>query len=137
MNTVSTKWVNDLAFDSHIDGHVLRIDDNPSPGEGSGPGPKKLLLSALAGCTGMDVVSLLQKMRVSFTGLELDTEADLTEEHPKMYSEIRLTYRVFGQELDRGKVEKAIKLSNEKYCGVSAMLAKNSPILIKIEYVES
>lgn len=132
-----TSWVEKLAFDNQIDQHSFRIDGNGPTPEGTGPSPKKMLLTSLAACTGIDIVSMLEKMRVPITGLELDTEADLTEEHPKVFSEIRLTYRVFGENIDRAKVEKAVQLSKDKYCGVSAMLEKNSPIKIEIEYVEA
>ncbi|MBL4710883.1 MAG: OsmC family protein [Flavobacteriales bacterium] len=136
IHEVNTSWKNKMAFDSQIDNHTIRIDTGGEVGDDSGPSPKKMLLASLAGCTGMDVVSLLKKMRIPFTGLEMDIDADLTDEHPKVYSEIRLIYRIFGKGLDHDKVKKAIDLSQEKYCGVSAMLKKNSPILYSIEYVE-
>lgn len=133
---VKTSWTGKMSFDSVIDNHTLHIDTKAPLGEDGGPSPKKLLLSSLAGCTGMDVVALLNKMRVPFTGLEMDIEADLTDEHPKVYSHIRLVYKVFGKDLNREKVEKAVRLSQEKYCGVSEMLRKNSPIDYAIEYIE-
>ncbi|MFT5386092.1 MAG: putative redox protein [Saprospiraceae bacterium] len=136
MHSVKTNWKNKMAFDSQIDKHTVRIDTGGELGDDSGPSPKKLLLASLAGCTGMDVVSLLKKMRVTITGFEIDIEADLTEEHPKVYSEIRLVYRFFGTDLNKEKVEKSVRLSQEKYCGVSAMLRKNSPINYRIEYIE-
>ncbi len=134
MHTVKTSWVNKMAFDNQIDNHVLRTDAPKVMGDDSGPSPKKLLLASLAACTGIDVVSLLEKMKVPFEGLAMDVEADLTTEHPKVYSEIRLTYRFFGKDLNQNKIEKAIKLSQDKYCGVSAMLKKNCPIVYTIEY---
>jgi len=76
-------------------------------------------------------------MRVNFLNFEIDIHADLTTEHPKVYSEIRIIYRIFGNHLDKNKIKKAIDLSQEKYCGVSAMLKKNSPINYSIEYVET
>ena len=82
----------------------------------------------------MDVVSLLKKMRVDYTSFEIDIEADLTEEHPIVFSEIRIRYLIAGKNLDHTKVEKAVNLSQERYCGVSAMLKKNSPINYSIEY---
>jgi len=135
MHNVTTKWAGKMAFDSEIDNHTLRIDTGGVLGDDTGPSPKKLLLASLAGCTGMDVVSLLKKMRVHITGFDMDIEADLTEEHPIVYSEIRLVYRFQGFNLDKAKVEKAVKLSQERYCGVSEMLRKNSPIHYRIEYV--
>lgn len=134
--SVKTTWKDKMAFDSQVDNHTLKIDTSAPLGDGSGPSPKKLVLAGLAGCTGMDVVSLLNKMRVPFTDFEMDIDADLTEEHPKVFSEIRMVYRIFGKKLDKGKVQKAIDLSQDKYCGVSAMLKKNSPIIYSIEYIE-
>ena len=136
MHSVKTKWVNKMAFDSQVDNHTIRIDTSGLLGNDTGPSPKKLLLSSLAGCTGMDVVSLLKKMRVTISGFEMDIDADLTEEHPKVYSEIRLVYRFYGVDLNKEKIEKAVRLSQEKYCGVSEMLRKNSPLNYSIEYVE-
>ncbi len=131
MNTV---WKEKMAFDSQLGNHTVRMDTTPEMGDDSGPSPKQLVLAGLAGCTGMDVVSLLKKMRVNYTGFEIDIEADLTEEHPIVFSEIRMKYLVFGKDIDHSKVEKAINLSQERYCGVSAMLKKNSPINYSIEY---
>ena len=136
-HNIKTIWKNNMAFDSQIDNHNIRIDAGGNSGDDTGPSPKKLLLASLAGCTGMDVVSLLKKMRVNFLNFEIDIHADLTTEHPKVYSEIRIIYRLFGDHLDKNKVKKAIDLSQEKYCGVSAMLKKNSPIKYSIEYVET
>ena len=137
MHSVKTVWKDKMAFDSHIDSHTLRIDTGGELGDDTGPSPKKLLLASLAGCTGMDVVSLLKKMRVDITGFEMDIDADLTEEHPIVYSEMRLVYRFYGTGLDKAKVEKAVKLSQERYCGVSEMLRKNNPINYSIEYIEA
>lgn len=112
------------------------MDTTPELGDDSGPSPKQLVLAGLAGCTGMDAVSLLRKMRVDFKGFEINIEADLTEEHPIVFSEIRISYLIFGKDLNKDKVKKAIDLSQEKYCGVSAMLRKNSPINFTISYAD-
>lgn len=118
-----------MAFDSQVNGaHTLRIDSPMDGSAPSGPGPKALLLTALSGCTGMDVVALLRKMRVEFTRLEVNAEAELTEEHPKVYREILLTYRVAGPDISEEKVCKAIEMSQDRYCGVSAMLRAHCPI---------
>lgn len=134
---VKTTWKENMAFESQLDNHTIRMDTTPPLGDDSGASPKKMLLASLAGCTGIDVSSLLQKMRVPFTHFEMDVEADLTDEHPKVYSEIRITYKVSGPKIDRQKVLKAINLSKEKYCGVSAMLEKNCPIKYNIEITEA
>ena len=131
---VNTVWKEKMAFESQLGNHSVRMDTTPEMGDDSGPSPKQLVLAGLAGCTGMDVVSLLKKMRVDYTGFEIDIEADLTEEHPIVFSEIRMKYLVSGKDIDHSKVEKAINLSQDRYCGVSAMLKKNSPITYSIEY---
>jgi putative redox protein len=136
---VKTDWVGRLAFDSHIKDQQVRIDTREPQGFGSGPNPKPLMLSALAGCTGMDVVALLQKMRVEIDSLSMDIEADLTEEHPQVYEHIRMVYYVKGPELaaKKDKVEKAISLSQERYCGVTAMMKKICPIDFRVEIENS
>ncbi|MFN4082300.1 MAG: OsmC family protein [Bacteroidia bacterium] len=116
-------FVNDYEFSISGDANI------------AGARPKPLLLASLAGCTGIDVVSLLAKMRVQYSDFSLDVSADLTEEHPKVYSVIYLTYNIKVNDSDKDKVEKAVKLSEEKYCGVSAMLIKNCPIHVKINYL--
>ncbi len=94
----------------------------------SGASPKGLLLSGLGGCTGIDVVAILEKMRVPLEGFEVQASADLTEEHPKVFKSIQLRYVFRGRNLPMDKLEKAVILSMDRYCGVSAMLAKAAPI---------
>ena len=132
---INTVWKDKMAFNSQLGNHMVRMDTTPEMGDDTGPSPKQLVLAGLAGCTGMDVVSLLKKMRVEFTGFEIDIETELTEEHPKVFSEITMVYRVFGKDLDEKKVEKAITLSQDRYCGVSAMLKKNSAVNYRIEFI--
>ena len=127
MKTTST-WKQKHEFDSKQDHNTIQLDGNT----GNGFSPKALLLSGLAGCSGIDVVDILEKMRVPFSGLVIDAEADQTEEHPRVFKDIRLTYRVKTDPANEDKVKKAVDLSLEKYCGVSAMLKKNSPIQYKI-----
>jgi putative redox protein len=133
----TTKWVDALAFDATADtGHTVRIDTSVEGGGlGSGMNPKKMVLGALSACSGMDVVDMLKKMRVPFTKLEIDAEAEQTEDHPKVYKYINLTYKVDAKPEDLDKVTKAVNLSKEKYCGVSAMLAKHCEIHFNIELV--
>ena len=117
-----------MAFDHQLVNHVVRTDTVEPLGDDSGASPKRLLLAGLAGCSGIDVVSMLDKMRVKFDSLEIDVEADLTDEHPKVYSHIRMVFRFTGEKLKLDKIERAVELSLTKYCGVSAMLRKNCPI---------
>lgn len=123
------------AFDVKIGEHTTRIDTVAPDGEDSGPSPKQLLLGTLAACTGMDIVSLLRKMRVDFSDFSIQTKADLTEEHPRVFSVVEIIYYIKVNENHQKKVEKAVSLSKEKYCGISAMLAKNSPVEYRIEYL--
>lgn len=126
----TTTWKTGHAFDS-IQNHArIEIDAK------AGFSPKALLLSGLAGCTGIDVVDVLEKMRVPFADLQVDAEADQTEEHPRVFKDIHLIYRVKTGEENRDKVKKAIDLSLEKYCGVAAMLKKNSNIDYEIVITE-
>lgn len=128
----STKYISGMAFETQIDGHKLLFDNGP---EKLGPSPKPLLLSALAGCSGMDIVPILQKMRVEFSDLTIDVEGELTEDYPKIYHTIHMIYRIKMSPNDIDKLEKAIQLSMEKYCGVYAMLSKSSQIVHKIEFI--
>jgi len=90
--------------------------------------PKALLLSGLAGCTGIDVVDALEKMRVPFADLKIEVETDQTTEHPRVFRDIHINYIITTVEENRDKVNRAVNLSLDKYCGVSAMLKKNSKI---------
>ncbi len=125
---VTTTWISKLAFDSDVNNHIIRIDGKPPAGDDSGPGPKALLLTALTGCTGMDVASLLPKMRVPFDSLVIEATAEQTEEHPKVYKSIHLIFRISGKEVREDKVREAITLSQDKYCGVTAMLKAHCPV---------
>ena len=127
--TITAVNTGGMAFEIEQDGHTYTVDADPSVGgQDRGPRPKALLLSGLAGCTGMDVASILAKMKMPYDRMTIEVSADLTDEHPRVYDRIRLKYIVTGENLDRTKIEKAISLSQEKYCGVSAMLAKTAGI---------
>jgi len=133
---ISTKWNGGMSFENNIDGHQLIVDTTSEfGGENLGPSPKKLLLAGLTGCTGMDIVSILQKMRQPLSSFELQVEADLTNEHPKVYTDILLKYKFkISDNLDEDKVEKAVKMSQDTYCGVAAMLRKGSNLVFEIVY---
>jgi len=126
---IIASWANGMSFKSLINKHEVTVDSHPKfGGEDKGPRPKPLLLFSLAGCTGMDVVSLLRKMRVDYVDFNIRVSAELTEEHPKYYHKIHLMYEFTGENIDRSKVEKAINLSQDKYCGVSHMLKQAAEI---------
>jgi len=129
-------WVDDLKFDALQNGKTFRIDGNHDENESTGVRPKALILSSLAGCTGIDIVDLLKKMRVEFSEFSLDVKADLTEEHPKVYDKVYLTYYIRLQNTeDRDKMERAVSLSQDKYCGVSAMIRRFAELHVKVEYL--
>lgn len=130
---VKTTWNSNMEFDSEINGHHIILDANAEVGgNDKGPRPKGLLLTALTGCTGMDVVSILKKMKVEDYKFWMEADADQTTEHPKYYSKIYLTYNFEGDKLPFEKIKKAVKLSEESYCGVSFMLAKAAELITKI-----
>lgn len=118
-----------LSFDLETDGGSIHFNAD------GGPYPKKVFLGTLAVCSGMDVVAILRKMKVEFSDFSMDTGANLTQEHPKVFTEIHLIYKIQVADADRDKVEKAVKLSQEKYCGISEMLKKNSPLTYEIKFL--
>lgn len=122
-HVVDLVWNGKMLFTTDLGGHKIVIDaPAESGGDNKGPGPKRLLLTALAGCTGMDVVSLCEKMRAGLEAFHIVVLAPLADEHPKRYTKINLQFVCKGSNIDRDKVTKAIKMSEEKYCGVWATL---------------
>jgi len=118
------EWKEGLAFKADLDGHEFTIDGTAEAGgRDLGPRPKGLTLVSLAGCTGMDVISILGKMRVPVKTFRVETEALLADEHPKKFLEIKVVYTFAGAGIDPEALRKAIALSEEKYCGVRATLA--------------
>ena len=112
--------------------HVLPGEE----GRESGPRPLELLLIGLAGCSGMDVVSILQKKRQPFTGLQVKVTAERADEHPRVYTHIHMEYVVTGQGVEPQAVERAIELSQTKYCPASAMLSKAVEITTSYQIVQ-
>lgn len=105
------------------------MDTRPEHGgSGQGPSPMESVLLALAGCTGMDVVSILAKMRAPLAGIEIRVSADRADDHPRVFTAIRLDYVFRGTGLRPDQVERAVQLSQEKYCSVSAMLRRSTDL---------
>ncbi len=130
--TVAT-WEGDMAFDIELQGHHFTIDaDETVGGHNRGPRPKPLVLSSLAGCTGMDVVYFLKKMRMEWDTFKLEVEGELSDGHPSVFNKIKIKYIFTGNNLEKNKIEKAVKLSQTKYCGVTAMLEKTAEIEYEI-----
>ncbi len=125
-------WTDNERFvGSATSGHAVVMDAAKEKTAGS---PMELVLIALCGCTASDVVGILKKKREPFTGLEVQVQAERATDYPQVYTEIKLTYRVRGAVTHKA-VEDAVRLSQEKYCSVSAMLEKSAKITTHIEYL--
>jgi len=130
------KWIDELKFDAFQNGKTIRIDANPDESTTTGVRPKALILTSLAGCTAIDVIEMLKKMRVAFSDFSIKVTGELTEEDPKTYRTVILTYLVkLHDHNDKAKMEKAVNLSQEKYCGVTAMVKKFADLKVVIEYL--
>ena len=120
---ISVVWKGGMAFEAQIDEYRVMMDANPAAGgQHLGPTPKPLLMASLGGCTGMDVISLARKMRQEVESLEIKVQGSIAEEHPMKYEAIHLIFEFTGKDLDAEKLQKAVDLSSEKYCGVGATL---------------
>jgi len=132
-NHITTKWLGKMAFEStNPSGMTLLIDADPDDGgDGKGYRPKALMLSSLAGCSGLDVAALIKKMKLEVTAFRIETIANLTEEHPKYYDHVAIEYHFHGPHLDEKKLQRAVDLSVEKYCGVMEMFRQFAELEIK------
>lgn len=134
---ITCSHTSDLAFETSINDHLLLMDgDSAIGGHDSGIRPKPLMLAALAGCTGIDVVMILNKMRVPFSDFTIDVEAEMSEALPKVYTSFHVTYKIKVAVTDKAKVEKAVQLSDESYCGVSAMYKSFAKVTHEIVYAQ-
>ncbi len=130
-------WKQNMEFETDLDGHKLVLDANEESGGGdAGPRPKKLMLAALAGCTGMDVVMILKKMKVVPEEFNVIVEGDVADDHPKKYTKMKVIYQFKGADLPMDKLEKAVKLSEEKYCGVSAVYKEALDLTTEVRIIE-
>lgn len=135
---VRISWQENMAFEADVNGHKIMLDAVEGVGgENRGPRPKPLMLTALAGCTGMDVISILKKMRVEPDNFDVIVEGDLTEEHPKQFYKMNVIYEFTGKDLPLEKLKKAVSLSEERYCGVSALYKKAIEVTSEIRIIES
>jgi putative redox protein len=133
MTNAKTTWIEKHRFNAISDsGHSIVVDGDKTAGNS----PMELVLIGLCGCTGYDVVSILQKKREPLTSLEVHAEAERAKDPPSVYTEIKLIYRVGGK-VSRKAVEDAVRLSKEKYCSVSAMLEKTAKITTAIEFADA
>ena len=126
-----------LTFTGRADsGHWVSLDTiSDLGGNEGGTKPMEMVLVALGGCTGMDVVSILRKMQVQYDSFEIEVEGEMAEEHPKVFTRIRLKYIFRGEGMDTSKVEKAITLSQDRYCPVTAMLRQTAEMNWEYEII--
>jgi len=137
METIITEWNAEMVFDSEVNGHRVRMDSERTfGGKDRGPRPKMLLLSALGGCTGMDVISILNKMKIRPEKFRIIAETEIADEHPKVFTRIHLTYEFKGKNLPYDKLKKACDLSQERYCSVSVMLKNACPLTYEIKVID-
>lgn len=133
---VSTQWKGNLQFEAdNPNGKSVLIDTTPEHGgHNSGLSPKAMMLASLAGCSGLDVISILDKMKVVISDFRIDTYGQLTEEHPKYYHTVNVEYHFYGSLLDENKIKKAVDLSIETYCGVMEMFRRFATVKTTIHY---
>ncbi len=136
---ITTTWLGNMKFEStNPSGLNLFIDaGEENGGKGEGYRPKALMLSALAGCSGLDVASLIKKMKLDVEDFKIEIDAHLTEEHPKYYDKLSMDFHFFGNNLDEKKLQKAVNLSIEKYCGVMEMFRQFAELTINTHFHES
>lgn len=136
-NTVEINWTGKMSFESvGKEGNLLLDADEKVGGQGKGLRPKALMLTALGGCTAMDIASLLKKMRAEVSDFKIEVQAEMTEEHPKFYNKTHLIYKFYGSDFKKDKIEKAVNLSKERYCGVMEMFRKFATVTTEIKYFE-
>lgn len=138
-NKITTVWKGGMKFESdNPSGKTVMMDtDVEGSNERFGLSPKAMMLSSLAGCSGLDVVSILDKMKVDGYDFKMDVEGELTDEHPKYYHTVTLDYHFTGKDLNEAKIKKAIDLSIEKYCGVMEMFRRFAKINTNIHFHNS
>ena len=130
----TTHWKGGMLFesDNHSGKSVLMDTVVNGQAERFGLSPKAMMLSSLAGCSGVDIVEILEKMKVLDYKLTIDVTAELTDEHPRYYNKVHVDYHFYGQKLNPKKVNKAVTLSVDKYCGVMEMFRQFSTVSTKI-----
>jgi putative redox protein len=136
-HVIDMAWTDKIAFETDMDGHKVIIDATERTGGSDlGPRPKKLMLTSLAGCTGIDVILILKKMKVVPDAFNVIVEAELSEDYPIHYNKVNIIYQFKGKDLPMKKLEKAIELSETKYCGVSYVYRKAMEMTTEIRIVE-
>ena len=132
-HSVTTTWKRKMQFEStNPSGETLLINAGAeNGGEGAGLRPKAMMLASLAGCSGLDIASLIEKMKLEVEDFKIETSANLTEEDPKIYDSVIVEYHFYGNNLNETKLQRAVDLSVDKYCGVMEMFRKFATIETK------
>ena len=134
-NKVITKWSEGMKFQTiGPNGSSITVGSSLEGDNQKVPSPKALMLSSLAACSGIDVVSILEKMKIKLSDFKINTIGSLTQEHPKYYNKVSVEYHFYGEQLDKEKINKAVNLSITKYCGVMEMFRSFAEITTKIHY---
>lgn len=135
-DTVNAVYNGGMHFSVAVNGHTIEVDTTVEKGgENKGPSPKIFMLLSLAGCTGFDIVSVLRKMRVNFSDFSVRVDGDLTDSEPSVYNKVTIHYSIKVDDADQGKMERAVLLSKEKYCGVSRMFEAFADVKFHINYL--
>jgi len=126
-------WIKGMQFEARNREHVTGFDvSREQGGEDSAPTPKEVLLNAMCACSGMDVVSIAKKMRIEFTSVKIDATAEKTSTIPSYFASVHMKYHLEASAPDREKTIRLVCLSMTKYCGVSYMVSKTTPITFEI-----
>lgn len=132
---IETQWMGKMQFNALVNGHTIIMDAPPrAGGEENGPIPKPLILTALSGCTGMDVIALLRKANLTLFDFSMKVSGELSKKHPLEYVAIHIKYDIKGKTSDKDAVLQAINDSQEKICGVSHMLRKVLPVTWEVTF---
>ena len=135
-NKIEVSWKGEMLFESVApEGSVMIDAAEESGGQGKGLRPKAMMLTALAGCTAMDVASLLKKMRAEVANFKIEVDANLTDEHPKYYDKVHVIYKFYGNDFKKDKIEKSVNLSVDRYCGVMEMFRQFAKLTTEIQYI--
>ena len=132
---ITTHWKGGLTFESdNPSGKFVTMDTDVIGEERKGLSPKAMMLSSLAGCSAIDIILILEKMKVEIDDLKIEVSGQLTDEHPKYYHSVVVDYHFYGSDLDKKKCERSVKLSVEKYCGVMEMFRRFAEIQTNTHY---
>ena len=135
---IKAVWKSGVHMVSEGPGGQVAMDGSPEiGGQEKGVRPKAMMLSALAGCAGVDIAMLFEKMRIKVAGFDIEVSGILTENHPKYYEKVTVVFNFYGVDFPKEKIERAVELSTETYCGVMAMFRKFATVDVKIAYHEN